>query len=164
MRPTIHSTLLAFLLCSCSNYDFAKVRTATGAWDMPRLIADLQASGEESLSSGIWIPFLYLDLVTFEPSRPDMPAGYTLTDLTAVGPIFCAGAADTFMVDPAGERIETSDRWWFGWGLLLHDYDEYVETRHGVRCHGRFRWLGLFGKDSNHYVTRTTASDPATQQ
>lgn len=150
MRPT---TLALLLLCSCHNYDFATARTETG-WDIKKLIADLEASGDESLSSGIWIPFVYLDLTTFGPSRPDMPAGYTLTDITSVGPVFCAGAGDTFMVDKAGERIETTDHWWFGWGLLLRDSDEYVETRYGVRCDGKFRWLGLLGRDSKHYVTR----------
>ena len=146
------------LAAGCANYDFTKAKTPTGEWDMRKLIADLEASGKETLSDGIWIPLVYLDLTTFSRSEPAMP-GFTLSELTAVAPVFCIGSNERRIVDGDGEPIEHSDRWWFGWGLGLHDYDEYVPTRHGVRCHGRFRWLGIFGKDSTHYVTREPAPE-----
>ena len=159
-----HSSSIACLalclsLAGCANYDFAMAKKASGEWDMQKLIADLQTSGETQLSNGIWIPLIYTNLTTFSRSHPLMPDGYTLRDMTAIAPIFCAGSHEEWIVDEAGAPVEQSDRWWVGWGLLLHDYDEYVHTPSGLRCHGRFRWLALFGNDSVHYLSMSRKSN-----
>ena len=146
---------LVLLLTACANYDFARARTPDGRVDMKKLVTDLEASGKPQLSNGLWIPGIYLNLTTFQANAlPNLPDGYTLDKMTGVGPIFFAGGRDQTLLDKQGNQIEESDRDWLGWGLLWDDHDQRVETSHGLRCEGRLRYLGVFGRESLTYVKR----------
>jgi len=143
-HPSLLSLLL--LLASCANYDFAAARLPDGGFDTQKLIADLEASGDESLSCGIWIPLLYLDITTFDHSRTDQPEGYTLSRITGVGPVFLAGTHDTDLFDRGGTAIEQRDLDWAGWGLLWFDRDTRIETIAGPRFENDWRLLTVFGR------------------
>lgn len=152
--------LLLVPIAACSNYDFAKARTADGALDVPKLIADLQASGEKQLHQGLWIPLLWLDLTTFEASDANYPAGFTLQAIHGIGPIFCAGQRTASYVDLQGATIERDDCRWLGWGALYHDLDNRVETPSGTRVDSRHRVALIFGSDGIAYVAPRPAEAP----
>lgn len=155
MTSPIHPFVAAALLVAasaCSTYDFAAAQRPDGSYDTQRLIADLEASGEESLSDGTWIPLLYLDLRRFEKNDVLLPAGYTLSHLRSYGPLFCTGSREFASSDAKGAEIETGDREWAGWGLLYHDRDDYVATTHGRRLDYSQRFLLLFGSDGRIYA------------
>ncbi len=148
--------LSPLLLVACSNYDFADARKTDGEWDLARLAADLEKSGEDSLRQGSWFPLIHLDVITFRRSDPRMPPGYTLQQFDANGPVFFAGASERRVFDERFEPVEGETRDWFGWGLLYWDRSQTIETTHGRRHDGADRVLLLFGGDSTHYFeTRT---------
>ncbi|MBL9078230.1 MAG: hypothetical protein JNL08_12040 [Planctomycetes bacterium] len=147
-------------LPACSTYDFDQARRADGSFDIPKLIADLEASGQDRLDCGTWIPLLYLDVVSFERTAVPMAAGYHLEHFRSYGPAFCAGSRDEWYVDAHGADIEHGDREWLAWGVLYHDRDEYVVTPHGVRHRGHERIALLFGNDGVRYAP-TVAARPA---
>ena len=163
MRHTF--LLLLVPIAACSNYDFAKARTADGGLDVPKLIAALQASGEKQLHQGLWIPLLWLDLTTFEASDANYPAGFTLQEIHGIGPILCAGQRTASYVDQQGAQIERDDRRWLGWGVLYHDQDQSLPTPFGERHADQGRILLLWGWDDAGYERPTTApaSRPARQ-
>lgn len=147
-------TILTAALAGCSSYDFRQARTIDGGLDTNKLITDLKASGAESLSDGIWIPLVYCDITTFRPARPGKPVGYEFAHWTGVGPLFVTGAREETLVDRDGNVIEDEDRVWLGWGLLLDDRDERIETTVGPRLESRFRVLGLLGNDDVVYAPK----------
>ena len=158
MRHTF--LLLLVPIAACSNYDFAKARTADGGLDVPKLIAALQASGEKQLHQGLWIPLLWLDLTTFEASDANYPAGFTLQEIHGIGPILCAGQRTASYVDQQGAQIERDDRRWLGWGVLYHDLDNRVETPSGTRVDYQHRVALIFGNDGIVYRTPRPAEVP----
>lgn len=137
---------------ACSSYDFAAARLPDGSYDMPKLIADLDASGKDQLSSGLWIPLVWLDLETFGRSDPLLPDGYTLSRLSSFGPVFLGGHRETHVVDVHGADVERHWNTWVGWGTLYYDDREAVGTLHGVRHSGLTRLLLLFGGSSLFYA------------
>jgi hypothetical protein len=150
LRP--FAFLLLAAATACSSYDFARARLPDGSYDTARLIADLEASGQDGLSQGLWIPLLWFDLTTFDRNDPLLPAGYTLSTINAFGPVFCGGSHDTKVLDVHGAEVERQRREWFGWGGLYFDDDEAIATTHGMRHEGRTRWLLLFGGKSRFYA------------
>lgn len=156
-----HACLLLLPLVACNNYDFAKARKADGELDLPKLIADLKASGDEQLTEGTWIPLLWLDLTTFGPSKPNYPKGYTLQEVASAGPIFCAGKHTVRYVDEQAAPIEREDRRWLGWGVLYHDHEGRVVTPSGTRVDDSHRLALIFGDDSTNYVTARPAESEA---
>lgn len=149
------------LLCAgCANYDFAAARLPDGSFDRQKLIADLQASGEQSLSDGIWIPLIWLDITTFAPARWDEPDGYVLSQISGVGPLFLAGRHDKTLCDPNGASIEQRDMDWFGWGLLWLDRQSRVETVAGTRFESDWRLLTVLGRDGEVDYVRPTPHAP----
>ena len=150
MRSTALPALAAiFLLPACTNYDFAKARRPDGSWDQQRLIADLNASGQEKLTAGTWIPLIYANLTTFKPSAPCYPTGFTLEQYGAVGPVFLAGDFERQVMTSEGMPIERDRDRWFGWGLVYRGREEAVPTAHGERRSDRDRCLLLFGGDDD---------------
>lgn len=151
LRPV--RLLLALLaLTACTTYDFSQARLPDGSLDTKKLIADLNASGKDSLTEGFWIPLIHLDLQTFEKNGRELPAGYTLTMVKSYGPLFFGGSTDEKIFDQDGGSIEASDHEWIGWGLLYHDRDSYVGTKHGTRHGKRERFLLFFGSDDTVYA------------
>ncbi|MBL8747610.1 MAG: hypothetical protein JNK78_00515 [Planctomycetes bacterium] len=141
---------------ACANYDFSQARTIDGKLDTRKLIADLKASGEESLSEGIWIPLVYCNISSFKASTPGKPTGYEFAHWTGVGPVFMNGTYETALIDPAGTTIESDDRLWLGWSLLLNDRDGRIETIAGARLETTWRLLLLFGYDGSvFYASRS---------
>ncbi len=154
MRP-LSLLCIPLLLASCANYDFATARLPDGRFDTQKLIADLEASGKDSLSDGIWIPLVHLDITTFERARWDAPAGYELSQITSYGPVFLAGAHDITLYDPKGTVIEQRDLEWLGCGVLWFDRDTRIETIAGPRLQSDWRLLLLLGRDDDiDYVRR----------
>ena len=150
LQPTSLLALAATLLLpACTNYDFAKARRPDGSWDHQRLVADLQASGEEKLTAGTWIPLLYMDLTIFKPSDPCYPRGFTIEQFGAVGPVFLAGSMQREVVTGDGVTVETGRDRWLGWGLLYRGQDQAVPTPHGERRQDSDRCLLLFGGDDD---------------
>jgi hypothetical protein len=140
------------VLCSCANYDFAKARLPNGEPDMPKLLADLKASGEDSLSSMTWIPLVYLNLQTFEPSKSENFGGYTLLDSHVYGPLFCVGDVDRVLVDAQGGPVESNDYFWLGWGIPYHGHHERIETKAGHRVRDDWRVAVVLGRDDSCHV------------
>ncbi|MEO6595491.1 MAG: hypothetical protein ABIP94_12125 [Planctomycetota bacterium] len=145
---------LSLLLTACTNYDFARACTATGELDVPKLIADLEASGKTQLQQGIWIPLLYLNLTTFGKNDVTLPDGYSIQHMKAFGPMFLAGGNEKQILDKKGDGIESWNRKWVGWGLLYYNRDNFVETTHGRRHEGYDRVLAVFGGDSTRYAPK----------
>ncbi|HEX5050618.1 MAG TPA: hypothetical protein VFZ65_02490 [Planctomycetota bacterium] len=139
------------LLASCTNYDFALARKANGEFDVPKLMADLQASGQTQLRQGTWIPLIYLDVTTFGKDDATLPNGYSIQHLKAFGPVFLFGGSEKQILDEKGSGVESWDRSWVGWGLLHRNRDDYVETTHGRRYEGHERVLVFFGSDATVY-------------
>ncbi len=157
-----HAPLLAALLLStaaCSSYDFAKARRPDGSYDMPKLVADLAASGGKDLTEMTWIPLVYLDIRKFEASEANLPTGFTLTEATAFGPLFTGGSMTQQAVDPVGAPIETESIDWLGWGLLWFDIDQTVSTPFGTRLQDRGRFL-LWGWDRPYYQRAPRSQAP----
>jgi len=146
------------LLSACSSYDFAAARKPDGELDVARLITDLKASGKEQLVEGLWIPLLWCDVTTFGPAARGYPAGYTLSEFTSVGPLFCAGHHDRRHLDTNGGPIERVDRDWFGWGILFHDTDERIETPSGPRLESSRRYALILGRDHTWYQPQERAA------
>jgi len=156
---------LLSLLSACANYDFAQAELPDGSYDVPRLIADLEASGEDSLHDFTWLPLLHLSLTEFKASAYNFPKGYTLSRTQGYGPLFFLGSKDERVVGQKGEAIEQNDLDWFGWGVLYHDLDQRIETESGPRYYDRGQILLLWGWDHPLYVTgpAQAASRPAGQ-
>lgn len=155
------ATLFAFLSASCANYDFANARLPSGAYDMPKLIADLQATGKESLYDMVWIPLIYQRVQVFRAADAGLPPGYKMVKSNAVGPLYFAATAETHVVDEAGKPIEFNDHFWLGWALLFNDVDEYVQTPHGTRLSERWRLCVLLGNEHKTYARRDLLQAPA---
>jgi hypothetical protein len=152
LSRSIVATFCALFTTACANYDFATARLPNGELDHARLIADLRASGADELHQGLWIPLLYMDLTSFEPSKPGLPPGYTLTAMRGYGPIFSFGSYDRVAVDPEGAWLDTQDSGWLVWGLLHYDHKDWCRTPDGRRLRHEERWL-LFGGDDIMYGT-----------
>ncbi|MEQ8764056.1 MAG: hypothetical protein RL885_09020 [Planctomycetota bacterium] len=119
-RPTVPLVALVLILttAACSTYEFANARRADGSWDLERLRADLEASGEERLIERTWIPLIYLDVTRFEATGEDFPSGYRVFHGTAYGPLlFCASDEDRFY-DEKDRELETWSRWGVAWGIV----------------------------------------------
>ncbi len=144
--------LLASLAAACTNYDFAQARLPNGGYDTRKLIADLKASGRTSLSEGFWIPLLHCDITQFGPSKAGEPAGYTLGQMQAYGPLFFAGSMDELYFTAEGEPVgEERDRRWLGWGVLLHGEEERLQTHLGPRTRKEWRVALVLGNDDIRY-------------
>lgn len=154
------SVLLPLAGCA-SNYDFAQARLPGGGYDVPKLIADLKASGEGRLHDGSWFPLIHLERVEFKPSATSYPEGYILSATSASGPLFCAANNDDRIVDAKGELVESITASWFGWGLLHHSREHDIATTHGLRKHVHWRALLLFGRTDLRYGERKDAAKPA---
>lgn len=159
------ATGLLLPLAACSNYDFARAELPDGSYDVPRLIADLQASGTDALYSVTWVPLLYLRMRRFEPSEVNFPKGYTLERRQSFGPVFCVGSSHQQVVDLQGAHVEDNGHAWLGWGVLYHDQDQSLPTPFGERHADQGRILLLWGWDDAGYEHPTTApaSRPARQ-
>lgn len=145
--------LLALVAASaCSSYDFAAARLPDGSYDMAKLIADLDASGKDQLSSGLWIPLVWLDLETFGRSDPLLPDGYTLSRMASIGPLFLGGHRETHVVDVHGLDVERHWTTWAAWGMAYFDDSEAVSTTYGKRLSGQTRYLLLLGGTSLFYA------------
>ena len=156
------AAVLVTCLTACSNYDFARARNPDGTYDVPKLMADLKAAGNQQLKQGIWIPLIYFDMTTFGPNAYGMPNGYTLDTGTGYGPLFLAGATVRHTYDPKGAEFESEDREWFGWGIIYKDHDLNIATEFGRRHRGRTNWLLLFGLPTDAYsVPANKAAKPA---
>lgn len=136
----------------CANYDFTKARLPNGELDIPKLMADLKASGKQELTSMVWIPLVYLDLQTFKGPDSGYLGGYVFRDAQAYGPIFCVGDIDRVMVDDQGALLEKHDHFWFGWGIPYHGHGERVETKAGQRVRDDWRVALLIGRDDVCHV------------
>jgi hypothetical protein len=144
------------LLTGCANYDFARARRPDGTLDMSKLIADLAASSDKTLSDGVWIPLIHMDITTFEASGqsrsgPFFRGGYVLSHLDAWGPLFLGGSSEQFLVDEKGEAVESGERDWVLWGAAYFDRDQRVDTKWGKRVDSSHRVLLLFGGDHTVY-------------
>lgn len=142
---------LALLLTGCANYDFAKARRTDGTYDFAALIAELDKSGKNELSDGVWIPLIHMDVTTFKPAEPGMPEGYALSEMTASGPLFLIGSVERTCIDKDGKPIERIESDWVGWGALYFDREQRIETSWGTRRHSRHAVLLIFGGDHTHY-------------
>ncbi len=142
---------LTLLLTACANYDFAKARRTDGTYDLAKLIADLEASGKEQLSDGVWIPLIHMDVTTFKPADPGMPDGYELSEVTASGPLFLVGSGEHTCIDKDGKPVERIESEWLGWGALYFDREQRIETIWGTRLHSRHAVLLIFGGDHTVY-------------
>jgi hypothetical protein len=152
--PHIAAITLLLLCPACAGYDFAKARRPDGGYDLEKLKADLAASGEDSLTDGIWIPLICLDFTSFERSEPSFPAGYSLTEATFFGPIALGGSYDVTLFDEKLAPVEVDDRDWFGWGLLFYDRELDVHTKWGRRHGDVRRYLLLFGPQDEVFYYR----------
>ena len=157
------SPLLLPLAGCASNYDFAQARLPGGGYDVPKLIADLKASGEGRLHDGAWFPLIRLERTEFKPSAAAYPEGYILSATSAYGPLFFTAHNDDRIVDGKGELVEAIDASWFGWGLLHHSREHDIATTHGLRKHVHWRALLLFGRTDLKYGAgdRKPAGAPA---
>jgi hypothetical protein len=141
---------VALLLSACSNYDFAAARLPSGAWDFPKLIADLEHSGETRLSDGLWLPLIHLEQTTFRAA--DGGTGYTMKATSCSGPLFCIGEMDEWFVDGGGTTYERRERDWVLWGLPWFADSEFVETQRGTRVRTDSRILLLIDNGAKAYV------------
>ena len=139
------------LVAGCHSYDFAKARLPDGTYDGKKLMADLKASGEETLSDGYWIPLLHCDITSFGPTRSGIPFTYNVSHWSAYGPLFCLGKAEQQTFAGDGSKLEDNERHWGLWGIAYHDLEERIETKHGQRTHGDWRVALLFGQESIYY-------------
>ena len=161
MRIPRPFALLALTLTACSSsYDFTKARLPSGAWDFPKLIADLKASGKQQLSAGLWLPLIHLEWTTFRASDPTLPAGYTLQAANCNGPIFCVGDTGEWLVDENGATYERRERDWVLWGLPWFRDTESVETQRGTRVETDSRILLLIDNGSKAYVRAQPSGQP----
>ena len=151
--------LVAFLTAACSNYDFAAARRPDGSYDLPKLVADLEASGEESLTGGTWLPLLHLDVESFERAD-NLEGGYELVHVDAYGPLFFAGGIERRLYTPKLQQVEADERDWLALGLLYWSRDNEVASLAGPRHERERRVLLLFGKEHVHYWP-TPAESPA---
>ena len=145
--------LASLLLAACaSNYDFSKAKLPSGEWDLAKLTADLNASGEKELRDFSWIPLIRMRLTSFGPAADGYPTGYRLRDMTAGGPLFCGMDLDQRYVDSKGEMVESQAVTYVGWMLLYNQRNEQVATQFGIRTTKGWHALVFFGKDSFDYV------------
>jgi hypothetical protein len=162
MHRLLTPLLAAIVLPACTGYDFAKARHVDGSPDLPKLIADLKASGEDELEDGVWVPLVHMDVTTFEASKPHFPPGYTLTRIRAYGPLFAYADVEKTIVDEQGQPIETDDLNALGLGLLWYSRDSRIETSSGPRLQDRWRVALLVGNDDDVLYLRNTGA-PANQ-
>lgn len=139
------TTFFVLLTTACANYDFAKARQPDGSYDVPKLIADLEESGEHELRDGIWLPGIWLSYTSFERSESGLPDGYSLSECDSFGPLFFCGDLDSTAYDRGGTVVETTERDWFGSGVLFNDRELDVQTPWGRRHADRDRYLLVFG-------------------
>ena len=167
MLPAMnHRQLAAFLLlllAGCaSNYDFTQARLPDGGYDVPKLIADLKASGERRLHHNAWLPLLHYEEVGFEPATGSSPGSYVLKTKTALGPIYFATRDDERVVDSAGAPVESTTERRIGWGLLYNDKRRDITTTHGLRQHTEWHLLLFFGRTDSRFAEGKPAAAAAT--
>jgi hypothetical protein len=167
MLPAMnHRQLAAFLLlplAGCaSNYDFTAARLPDGGFDVPKLIADLKASGEPRLHCNTWWPLLHYEAIGFEPATGASPAGYVLKTKSGVGPIFFATRDDERVVDSAGATVESTTERGIGWRLLYNDKRRDITTTHGLRQHAEWHLLLFFGRTDSRFAEGKPAAAAAT--
>lgn len=148
-RPIL---LAALLLPACANYDFDRARLPNGGWDHQRLLADLQASGEDSLAEIVWIPLLYTEVTMFKASDPSLPKGYTLSTGGGVGPLFCANWSSQQVVGEDLAFVESTTTRGIGWNLLYDGTWQRTRTTHGDRLADRHLVLRWFGDEDVLYL------------
>ena len=145
--------LAVLLLAACaSNYDFSKAKLPSGEWDMAKLTADLNASGEKELRDFSWIPLIRMRLTSFGPAADGYPTGYQLEDMTAGGPLFCGMYVDKRYVDSKGEMVESEEMGYVGWALLYNASNEKIATQFGIRTTRGWNSLLFLGKRYFEYV------------
>jgi len=142
---------LAICLAGCANYEFDQARRADGTWDIPKLVRDLEASEDDSLFEGIWIPLLYTDFTVFTVEDVELPGGYKLGELTSVGPLFFAGSGGETLLNSEQAEIESCYRWWGALGIGAHGKHETVETTAGTRTTDSWRALLILGDQDSRY-------------
>jgi hypothetical protein len=143
---------VAFAACS-SNYDFAKAKLPNGEWDIAKLTADLNASGEKELQDFFWIPLIHMRTTSFGPSSAEYPTGYRLNDISAYAPLFFGISMDQRYVDGKGELVESQQASTVGWGLFYNSQLEQIATQHGTRTVKGMHVLLFFGgKTKLEYV------------
>ena len=142
---------VALVACT-SNYDFAKARLPNGEWDLAKLTADLNASGEKELVDFTWIPLIRMHQLSFSPSSPAYPSGYQFREVSAAGPLFFGISLDQRYVDGKGELVESQAATSVGWMLIYNSQHEKITTNHGIRTTKGWRTLLFFGKSSFEYL------------
>lgn len=152
LRPLAPLCAVALAACS-SNYDFAKAKLPTGEWDVAKLTADLNASGEKELRDFFWIPLIRMRLTSFGPSSPAYPSGYALRDISAAGPLFFGIDLDQRYLDSKGELVESQAATSIGWLLLYNAQHEQIATQNGIRTTKGWHALVFFGKNSFEYMS-----------
>jgi hypothetical protein len=89
---------------------------------------------------------------SFGPSISDAPSGYTLSKMSAYGPMFFVGNRDEHFFADDGAHLEDRAIDWVGWGTLWFDREERVETRRGERISSDLRLGLLFGQQGVRYT------------
>jgi hypothetical protein len=140
------------VLTGCTGYDFGRARRPDGSYDLEKLKADLQASGRVSMSDGSWIPLIHFESTSFGPSSSDAPSGYTLSKMSAYGPLFFVGSRDEQFFAEDGAHLEDRAIDWVGWGTLWFDREERVETKRGERISSDWRLGLLIGQQGVRYT------------
>jgi hypothetical protein len=162
-RPRRAGATAAFaaLLAGCSGFDFARARLPDGSPDSAKMIAALAHQSLPSLSDGIWIPLLWMDIEIFAPTHAWEPAGFRWQRTRAIGPLFCFGSAEQRLFDRDGTQFEQRGEDWGAWGLGWSASDSRVVTAHGTRFEGDLRVLGVLGwHDEPTYVGDPRGAEP----
>ena len=157
--PAFATLCAAATLASCANYQFDQARLADGSWDVPKLVQDLEASEEDSLYDGIWIPLIYTDFTVFTAEDAEIPGGYTLGELSSYGPLFLGGSASLHIYNPEQTAVERQAAWWALWGVGAVASEERIQTVSGERIESRWRALLVFEDDDLRYVTPEQARE-----
>jgi len=139
-------------LVGCAGYDFGRARRPDGSYDLEKLKADLKSSGRTSMSDGSWIPLIHFASTSFGPTRSDGPAGYTLSKMSAYGPLFFVGSREEHFFAADGTHLEDRAIDWAGWGTLWFDREERVETKRGERISTDWRVGLVFGSQGVRYT------------
>lgn len=152
-QPPLRSLVLTALalLTGCAGYDFGRARRPDGSYDVAKLLADLKTSGRTTMSDGSWIPLIHFESTSFGPSTSNAPRGYTLSTMSAYGPLFFVGSRTEQFFAEDGDHLEDRDIDWVGWGTLWFDREDRVETRRGLRTTSDWRLGLLFGQQGIRY-------------
>lgn len=160
-KITSLSLLIAFTT-SCANYKFEEARLPDGTWDIQKLATDLEASGDDALVEGMWIPLIYTDFTAFSNAGTELEGGYNLVELEGYGPLFLGGEASRSLMTEDLTEVESSSRWWAVWGVAANAAEDTVETIAGTRTHERWRALVVLGDEDRSYDSeKGEASDGA---